>query len=424
MATCQRVTWVPEIRVGCFWTNWKSIVMSTKTGPSMLEDGMADTTPYPLGLTVSHAEGIWIHLDDGRRLADLISGIGVSSFGHAHPEINDAIHAQVDQHLHTMVYGEFRQQAQLEASQQLFNLLPDSLDAVYYVNSGAEAIEGAIKLARRTTGRKRILSVRGGYHGNTAGALAVSGNEARKAPFLPLLPEVGFLDWNVMDVFDSIDASCAAVLVETIQGDAGVRIPSQIWLQTLRERCTEVGAMLILDEIQCGMGRTGLPFAFEHFGIEPDMLCLGNALGGGMPMGAFVSSKSHMRKLSMQPKLGHITTFGGHPVSCAASAVACQLVSNLDAQAIERKGQMMEDALIQMPFVQAVRRMGLFIAVDLDEPARVQAAVDRCLNEELLIFYFLSVPASFRLAPPLTISEDEVVWAMNRLHGVLKSLHD
>lgn len=398
--------------------------MAIETGPGMLEDGMADTTPCPLGLTVSHAEGIWIHLEDGRRLVDLISGIGVSSFGHAHPEITEAIHAQVDRHLHTMVYGEFRQQAQLEAAQQLLTLLPDSLDAVYYVNSGAEAIEGAIKLARRSTGRKRILAVRGGYHGNSTGALAVSGNEARKAPFLPLLPEVGFLDWNIMDGADAIDASCAAVLVETIQGDAGVRIPSQAWLQTLRQRCTEVGALLILDEIQCGMGRTGPPFAFEHFGVEPDILCLGKALGGGMPMGAFVSSKLHMRKLSKEPKLGHITTFGGHPVSCAASAVACRLVSTLDSQSIERKGQMMEDALIKMPFVQAVRRLGLFIAVDLDKPERVQAAVDRCLDEELLIFYFLSVPSSFRLAPPLNILETEVVWAMNRLHDVLKSLRD
>lgn len=388
----------------------------------MLDDGLADTTPHPLGLEVSHAEGLFIHLTDGRRLADWVSGVGVSSFGHKHPDITAAIHAQVDRHLHTMVYGEFRQSAQVNAAAALRKLLPPSLDAVYFVNSGAEAVEGALKLAKRLTRRTRLIAIEGGYHGNTAGALSVSSNAARKAPFLPLLPEVTTAPWNTTKTLDFIDDTTAAVIVETVQGDAGIRIPDTSWLQALRKRCTETGTLLILDEIQAGMGRTGQPFAFTHFGVEPDILCLGKALGGGMPIGAFVASAERMAELSHAPKLGHITTFGGHPVSCAAAAQACELLADQNWDIIETRGQRIEAALCTMPHVQAVRRLGYFIAVELDTPTRVQQAVDAALARGLLIFYFLSVPHAFRLAPPLTITDDEVDWSLQELRDTLENL--
>jgi acetylornithine/succinyldiaminopimelate/putrescine aminotransferase len=387
----------------------------------MLEDGLADTTPYPLGLEVERAEGLFIHLTDGRRIADLVSGVGVSSFGHSHPAIKAAIHHQVDRHLHTMVYGEFRQSAQVQASAALRRLLPPNLDAVYFVNSGAEAVEGALKLAKRLTRRTRIIAIEGGYHGNTAGALSVSSNAARKAPFLPLLPEVTIAPWNTERTFDFIDQTTAAVIVETVQGDAGIRIPDVSWLQGLRERCTATGTLLILDEIQAGMGRTGRPFAFAHFDIEPDILCLGKALGGGMPIGAFAAASRHMDQLSHHPKLGHITTFGGHPVCCAAAATACELLAEQDWERIELRGKRMEAALAAMPHVRAVRRLGYFIAVELDSASRVQRAVDGALDRGLLIFYFLSVPHAFRLAPPLTISDAEIEWSLKELRMALEN---
>ena len=396
--------------------------MSNNEGfDGMLSDRLADTTPYPLGLTVERAEGIHLHLADGRKLMDLISGVGVSIWGHGHPEILAAIHAQVDQHLHAMVYGEFRQPAQIQAAHNLLSLMPEGLDAVYFVNSGAEAIEGAMKLARRVTERRRFFGVQGGYHGNTTGALSISSNEARKAAFRPLLPEIGFLRWNEPNDLSAIDESVAGVVVETVQGDAGVRIPDADWIQALEARCREVGALLILDEIQAGMGRTGRPFAFMHFGVTPDICVLGKALGGGMPIGAFVSSAERMHLLSHQPKLGHITTFGGHPVACAASAVSTRLLAEVDWAGIERLGALMELKLRAMKHVRAVRRLGYFVAVELDSAERVQGAVNRGLASGLLIFYFLSVPHAFRLAPPLTLTEPELQNAMEKLASVLES---
>ena len=393
--------------------------MAMRQIDQMMRDGLADTTPHPLGLAVERADGLHLFTSDGRIIADLVSGVGVSSFGHGHPDILAAIHEQVDRHLHVMVYGEFRQAAQVEASQALRALLPDSLDAVYFVNSGAEAVEGALKLAKRVTGRKRLLAVNGGYHGNTAGALSVSSNAERRAPFLPLLPEVAFLPWNDVDALDRIDEDTAALIVETVQGDAGVRIPDASWLTALRSRCSEVGCLLILDEIQCGMGRTGRPFAFQHFNVEPDILCLGKALGGGMPIGAFVASSEHMALLSHGPKLGHITTFGGHPVACAAAAAACRLLAEVEWNNIQSIGAEMATRLREMPHVQAVRQIGFYLAVELDTAQRVQKVVDLALEEGLLIFYFLSVPHAFRLAPPLIVQADEMAELMRRLSEVL-----
>ena len=269
-----------------------------------LSRGLASTTLHPLGLEVSHAHGPWIELKDGSALFDAISGIGVSNFGHGHPDIQRALKAQMDKHLHTMVYGEFLQDIQVQASRALCATLPSSIDAVYFLNSGAEAIDAALKLAKRVTGRSKLFAVSGGYHGNTHGSLSVSSNEARKAPFRPLLPEVEFLNWNDITDLDRIDSSVACVLVETVQGDAGIRIPSAEWLQAIQTQCKASGALFILDEIQCGMGRTGTTWAFEQFGVVPDVLCMGKALGGGMPIGGVACSKTLLGQFAHAPPSG------------------------------------------------------------------------------------------------------------------------
>ena len=275
-----------------------------------LSRGLASTTLHPLGLEVSHAHGPWIKLKDGTTLFDAISGIGVSNFGHGHPAIQRALKAQLDKHLHTMVYGEFLQDVQIRASRALRDTLPSPLDSVYFLNSGAEAIDAALKLAKRVTGRSKLFAVTGGYHGNTHGALSVSSNESRKAPFRPLLPEVEFLNWNDIEDLGRIDGSAACVLVETVQGDAGIRIPSTQWLQKIQDQCRETKTLFILDEIQCGMGRTGTTWAFEQFGVVPDVLCMGKALGGGMPIGGVACSKTLLGQFAHAPSLGHITTSG------------------------------------------------------------------------------------------------------------------
>lgn len=381
----------------------------------LLRDGLAQTTLHPLGLRVSHAIGSRLVLENGKEIIDFISGIGASSFGHGHPEITKAIHQQVDNHLHVMVYGEIRQTAQDDAAKQLLDLLPAALDAVYFVNSGAEAIDAAMKLVRRVTNRSKIIAFTGGYHGNTFGALSVSSNSDRKVPFAPLVGDVELIEWNNLDELHAIDSSVAGVIVETIQGDAGVRIPSAAWLEGLREKCARAGAHLVLDEIQCGFGRTGRPFAFEHFGIVPDHLCLGKALGGGMPMGALVSDKANLEKFAHSPSLGHITTFGGHPVPCAASAVASRLLKQMDWDRVERIGAAIEKTLVACSRVCAVRRKGLYIAVELDSSDAVNDVIQQALREGVLIFYFLSTPHAFRIAPPLNISDEDLNEALTTL---------
>lgn len=379
-----------------------------------LNHGLGATTLHPLGLEVERTEGCWIHLKDGRRLFDAISGIGVSNFGHGHPTIHSHLQRQLDTHLHTMVYGEFLQDAQRRASELLRATLPATLDCVYFVNSGAEAIEAALKLSKRATHRTRILGVSGGYHGNTHGALSVSSNESRKAPFRPLLPEVEFLKWNDLEDLDRIDSTVACVIVETVQGDAGVRIPDKHWLQSLRMRCTEQGTLLVLDEIQCGMGRTGTVWAFEQFQVTPDMLCLGKALGGGMPIGALVTSTDRMKLFAHTPSLGHITTFGGHPMPCAGTCGALSVLADLDFGAIEQRNAQWEKEISNHRAVRGHRRIGAFHAVELGHADAASKAVQSGLsptlgtNDGVLLFWFLSVPYAFRLAPPLTATDEEM----------------
>lgn len=379
-----------------------------------LDQGLASTTLTPLGMRVKSARGPWLQMDDDRQIFDAISGIGVSNFGHHHPLIQKSLQNQLDRHLHVMVYGEFLQEVQELASKSLLATMPESLDCVYFVNSGAEAIDAALKLAKRVTGRTELIGVRGGYHGNTHGALSVSSNETRKARYRPLLPDVGMLEWNDEDSLDRITQRTACVVVESIQGDAGVRIPDTSWMKALRRRCTEQGALLIADEIQCGMGRSGKTWAFEHLGIIPDVVCMGKALGGGMPIGALAASRDTMATLAYAPSLGHITTFGGHPMACAGVYGAFQALSALDLSAQESRMAAWQTRLERHPLVHVVRRQGSFFAVELDGPDRVAAVVQQGLKgvpsspeKGILLFWFLSVPHAFRIAPPLTLRDDE-----------------
>lgn len=369
---------------------------------------IAQTSPYPLGLEIARAEGTYLYDKNGKAYLDLIAGIAVSLLGHGHPAIKKAIKDQLDQHLHVMVYGEYVQEAQNNLAQALAAILPESLNAYYLVNSGAEAVEGALKLAKRYTGRSRMVAFRGAYHGSTHGALSVSGNENKKRAFRPLLPDVHFLRFNEIEDLRNIDEETACVIVETIQGDAGIRIPEREFMQALRKRCYETGALLILDEIQCGLGRTGKWFAFEHFDIEPDILCLAKALGGGLPLGLFAADRSVMQSFTAKPMLGHITTFGGNPLACAAATALIEaLKSEQIIPQVEAKGRALEAAL-EHPRVVEIRRLGMFFAIELESAEAVQKVVHDCLEQGVIGFWFLSCPESFRIAPPLNISAEDI----------------
>ncbi len=382
----------------------------------LIDQHLAQTNPFPLGMEIERAEGIYLYGPNGERYIDFVSGIGVNNLGHGHPEIVAAIHDQVDRHLHAMVYGEFVQRSQIDAAKTLTSLLPPSLDCCYFVNSGTEAIEAAMKLVKRITGRHQIVSFVGAYHGNTQGSMSVSYNEKKKGAFRPLLPEIYFIRLNHFEDLQKITSQTAGVFLETIQGDAGIRIPSAAFMQALRDRCSEVGALLVLDEIQCGMGRTGKMFAFEHYSIIPDVLVLGKALGGGMPIGCLVSSKNNIESLSHSPILGHISTFAGHPVACAAAAAALKIYRDTTiVSQVEAKGNWVEEKLKHHRLVKEIRRKGFFFAIDLESEEIVQHVVERCLSKGLITFWFLSCPWSFRIAPPLTISESELAEAVDIL---------
>ncbi|UKN02511.1 aspartate aminotransferase family protein [Paracrocinitomix mangrovi] len=377
-------------------------------------NSLGQTSPFPFLIEVDRAEGIYFWDKSGKRYTDMISGVAVNNIGHRHPKVIKAIKDQVDQYLHVMVYGEFIQDSQLKMAEELIATLPENLNSVYAVNSGTEANEAALKLAKRYTGRHELIACKGSYHGNTHGSMSVSYNETKKAPFRPLLPAVKFIEFGEVKDLELITGQTAGVIMETIQGDAGVRIPSKEYMQALRNRCNETGALLIFDEIQCGIGRSGKMHAFEHFGIVPDILTLGKALGGGMPIGAFVANRDVMKVLSDNPILGHITTFGGHPVICAAAGACLEVLreENWIADA-DRKGQMLEDILLQSPEVKTVRRIGMLFAIDLASADRVQQVVESCLEKGLLTFWFLSHPYSFRLSPPLSISDEQIQEAGN-----------
>ena len=377
-------------------------------------DHIGQTNEQPFLIEVDRAEGIYIFDKNGKPYMDMISGVSVNNIGHRHPTVIEAIKNQIDKHLHVMVYGEFIQDSQNELAKELIEVLPKSLDAVYAVNSGTEANEAALKLAKRYTGRTEIVSFRGSYHGSTHGSMSISGNEVKKQAYRPLLPDVRFLNFDDSEMLNQISEKTAGVIIETVQGDAGVRVPRKLFLEQLRKRCSEVGALLIFDEIQCGMGRTGKVFAFEHFDVIPDVLTLGKALGGGMPIGALVSSKDKMHVFTNNPMLGHITTFGGHPVICAAASAFMKIIKKeIDFHEVERLGQLLETIISESKEIKAVRRIGMMFAFDMESTDRVAKVVDRCLQKGLITFWFLSHPYSFRLSPPLNISEEEIIQAGN-----------
>jgi len=367
------------------------------------------TNPFPYLIEVDYAEGIYIYDKSGKAYMDMISGVAVNNIGHRHPKVVEAIKNQADKHLHVMVYGEFIQDAPLALANKLTALLPDSLNCVYPVNSGTEANEAAIKLCKRATGRAEIVSFRGAYHGSTIGSLSISGNETKKQAYRPLMPDVRFIEHNNFDDLKQITKKTAGVILETIQGDAGVRIPNVFYLQALRKRCTEVGALLVFDEIQVGMGRTGKLFAFEHFDVVPDALTLGKALGGGLPIGVLVSSYENLQVFTVNPMLGHITTFGGNALVCAAAAATLDVLKDeIDLNGVERLGQLLEDLVGKSPEIKEIRRKGMLFAFDMESFERVERVVKRCLEKGLISFWFLSHPHSFRLSPPLTITETEM----------------
>ena len=367
------------------------------------------TNQSPYIIDVDYAEGIYIYDKSGKSYMDMIAGVAVNNIGHKHPKVISALKTQIDRHLHVMVYGEFIQDSQLNFSKTLTSLLPENLNCVYTVNSGTEANEAALKLAKRITGRIELVSFRGSYHGSTHGSMSVSGNESKKMAFRPLLPDVRFLSLNSIEQLSQITTKTAGVIIETIQGDAGVRMPETEFMLALRNRCTAVGAQLIFDEVQCGMGRTGKLFAFEHFGIVPDILTLGKALGGGMPIGALVSSNKKLFEFSYNPMLGHITTFGGHPVVCAAANACLEVMeTEINFNEVERLGNLLETLIKTEEEIIETRRIGMMFAFDMISFERVEKVVKRCLDKGLISFWFLSQPNSFRLSPPLNINEEEI----------------
>lgn len=382
---------------------------------------LGQTSPFPFMLDIDRAEGIFIYDKSGKSYMDMIAGVAVNNIGHNHPKVVEALKTQIDRHLHVMVYGEFIQNAQSNFATTLTSLLPEQLNCVYTVNSGTEANEAALKLAKRVTGRSELVSFRGSYHGSTHGSLSVSGNEVKKIAFRPLLPDVRFLQFNSILDLDQITSRTAGVIIETVQGDAGVRIPTREFLKALRAKCDEVGALLIFDEIQCGMGRTGKLFAFEHFNVIPDVLTLGKALGGGMPIGALVSSTENLKEFTYNPMLGHITTFGGHPVICAAGNAALEVMRDeLDFLEVNRLGALLEELIGANEEIIAIRRIGMMFAFDMVSAERVEKVVMKCMEKGLLSFWFLSHPYSFRLSPPLTISEKEIRLAALIINQVIE----
>lgn len=368
----------------------------------------AQTSTSPNMLEIAYAEGLYMYDKSGKKYMDLVSGFAVSNIGHRHPKVLDAIRAQLDKYLHLTVYGEFVQSPMVLFAQKLISVLPEQLNNVYFVNSGTEATEGALKLAKRYTGRTGIISCYNSYHGSTHGALSVMGNEHYKQKYRPLLPDVSFIHFGKEEDLKLITTDTACVIMETVQGEAGIRTATPEYMQQLRERCTETGTLLILDEIQAAFGRTGKLFAFEHYGIVPDILLLAKALGGGMPIGAFIASREVMGVLKENPILGHITTFGGHPVSSVSGLASLNVI--LDEQLVDpvmAKGLLFRQLLVH-PLIREIRGTGLMMSIQLDSFEQVEKVSKLCAADGLVIDWFLHCETALRVAPPLIITEEEI----------------
>lgn len=379
------------------------------TNRQLFLNHVAQTSPSPIGLEIVRAAGIKMWDVNGKEYVDLISGFSVCNIGHSHPEVIKAVKEQVDQYMHLIVYGEFVETPQVAYAKFLTDHLPKTLNSVYFTNSGAEATEGAMKLAKRVTGRSKIIACNKAYHGSTQGALSIMGDEYWRNAFRPLLPDVYHLDYNSSALIDAIDDTTACVIVETVQAESGVNKPSADWLNALRKKCTEQGALLIFDEIQAGFGRTGSLWAFEQYDIVPDVLLLGKALGGGMPLGAFIADVRLMNTLTNNPVLGHITTFGGHPVSCAAGFAAMKvLLKSTWIEEAKQKEQLLL-GLFHDKNINAVRSAGLWLALQFDSFETCKSIIDRCINKGVVSDWFLFAPNCMRIAPPLMISQEEII---------------
>ena len=373
---------------------------------------VAQTSPAPQLIEVARAEGVFFYTPEGKPYYDLVSGVSVNNVGHGNKAVVEAVQRQAADYMHIMVYGEMVERPQVEFARTLAEALPEPLDSVYFLNSGAEAVEGALKLAKRFTGRTEMISMRQAYHGSTHGAMSMMGapeGEEWKNAFRPLLPDTKAIRFNCEEDLAQITERTACVLCEPVQGEAGVRPPTEGYLQALRKRCTEVGALLIFDEIQVGMGRTGEMFAMKKYGVTPDIVCLAKALGGGMPLGAFVSSQEIMSTLTHNPVLGHITTFGGHPVCCAAGLAAMKfLQDNKIVEDVERKGALYEELLKDHPAGKEIRRAGLLLAVELGESEKLYRIMDLFIERGILSDWFLFCDTAFRISAPLVISDEEI----------------
>jgi len=380
---------------------------------------LGQTSRFPFGIVVDHAKGSKIYTPDGSDYFDLLSGFSVSNVGHANPRIIKAVQDQAEKYMHTMVYGELVQSPQVQYASLLLSVLPESLNKVFFVSSGSEAIEGALKLAKRYTGRSELISFKNSYHGSTQGALSMMGSEKYKTHFRPLLPDVRILDFNSFDQLSQISERTAAVLVEPIQSEAGIVEPADGFLTALRNRCTETGAQLIFDEIQTGFGRTGKLFAMEHYDVVPDILALAKALGGGMPLGAFISSHELMDTLVNDPGLGHLTTFGGHPVSCAAGMTALNIIleEKLHEKANEKGRRFRE--LMTHKSIKEIRGKGLFIALKLQSDEQNMRLFKRARNHGFITDLFLFNADSFRIAPPLSITDSDIEELSERISKAL-----
>ncbi len=368
----------------------------------------AQTSNSPRLTEIQHAQGVYLYGPDGKEYIDLVSGFAVNNIGHRHPKVVEAIKDQLDKHLHITVFGEFVQSPQIELAEKLASVLPKSLSSVYFVNSGAEATEGAMKIAKRYTGRSKIIAANKAYHGSTQGALSLIGNEEYRKAYGPLLPGIEFIDFNSISDLSKIDTETAAIVLETIQGEAGIRVPEKKWIQAVRDRCNETGTLLILDEIQTGFGRTGKLFCFEHYDVIPDIVLLAKGMGGGMPIGAFVARKEVMDVIKDNPMLGHITTFGGHPLSCSAALASLNVI--LDEKLIEdveQKANLFRSLLIH-PSISEIRGQGFMMAIQLSSFEQVENVSRYCAENGIMIDWFLHCETALRLAPPLIIEEAQI----------------
>ncbi|HRP88899.1 MAG TPA: aspartate aminotransferase family protein [Edaphocola sp.] len=388
----------------------------------LFQKHLAPTSPEPMCLPISYAEGCILKDENGKEYIDLIGGISVCNVGHRHPKVVEAIKNQADTYLHVMVYGEVIQSPMVQFASLLAQHLPETLSCTYFTNSGAEAVEGAMKLAKRATGRSKIIACHNSYHGSTQGAWSLIGSEDFRINYRPLLPEIYHVSFNSQEAINQIDEDTACIIMETVQAEAGIITPNKEWIKAIREKCNQTGTLLILDEIQVGFGRTGTLWGFQQYDIIPDVLLLGKALGGGMPLGAFIASKELMQTLSINPILGHMTTFGGHPVCCAAGKAAMEALLNEEMlKDVETKGKLFVKKLQDHPHIKTIRQTGLMIALELENFEKVQQSIKKLLEQGIFTDWFLFASNCLRIVPPLNISEKTISEACEKIKTALNS---